>query len=367
MIIHSAFTRGLEKDLLFYGDADFLYGMNIIPRYLKLSGTRLLAFCLMDNHMHFVLEGCRDACNQFIINYKRTVFSFLKKRRGRDVPETTVPGIVGIESTDRLLTVIAYVLRNPVAAGFNYLPQDYKWSSASTCFRKRRNISGEAANDACGTARGIMGSVAGSCMHAAAGNCIRSAAGSCMHSTAGGNRIRGATGYCTHATEGSGRRNMANNTTMAGNCMPRTSDSRMPRKIEELPRRERKRYFIDSPEYPGHWTVDGNGMIYPENYTEVAKVEGLFSSVKRYLYYLSSAREAEVNLTMGHEIRLSDTELRREASGICLERFGTASVGLLTIAQKLQVCKLLRSRFGASYKQLGRVMHLDSDTIKEML
>ena len=78
MEYYHAFTRGLEKDLLFYGDAEFLYGMNIIPRYLKLSGTRLLAFCLMDNHVHFVLEGCRAACNQFIINYKRTVFSFLK-------------------------------------------------------------------------------------------------------------------------------------------------------------------------------------------------------------------------------------------------------------------------------------------------
>ena len=328
MEYYHAFTRGLKKDLLFYGDAEFLYGMNIIPRYLKLSGTRLLAFCLMDNHVHFVLEGCRAACNQFIINYKRTVFSFLKKCRERDIPETTVPGIVGIESTDSLLTVIAYVLRNPVAAGINYLPQDYKWSSAPTCFRKRCNMYGEAANDACGTARGIMGSTTDSV--------IRSAAGSCTHAT-------------------------------ADSCMHRTSDSCMPRKIEELPRRERKRCFIDGPEYPGHWTVDGNGMIYPENYTEVAKVEGLFRSVKRYLYYLSSAREAEVNLTMGHEIRLSDTELRREASAICLERFGTASVGLLTIAQKLQVCKLLRSRFGASYKQLGRVIHIDSDTIKEML
>lgn len=136
MEYYHAFTRGLEKDLLFYGDAEFLYGMNIIPRYLKLSGTRLLAFCLMDNHVHFVLEGCRAACNQFIINYKRTVFSFLKKCRERDIPETTVPGIVGIESTDSLLTVIAYVLRNPVAAGINYLPQDYKWSSAPDLFQK---------------------------------------------------------------------------------------------------------------------------------------------------------------------------------------------------------------------------------------
>ena len=342
MIIHSAFTRGLEKDLLFYGDAEFLYGMNIIPRYLKLSGIRLLAFCLMDNHVHFVLEGCRAACNQFIINYKRTVFSFLKKCRERDIPETTVPGIVGIESTDSLLTVIAYVLRNPVAAGIDYLPQDYKWSSAPTYFRKRCNIDGEAANDACGTARGIMGSTEGSD--------TRSTAGSDTRSTAV---------CCTLAVKNSDIRSMTDNNAPTDKCMHR--------KIEELPRRERKRYFIDSPEYPGHWTVDGNGMIYPENYIEVAKVEGLFRSVKRYLYYLSSAREAEVNLTMGHEIRLSDTELRREASGICLERFGTTSVGLLTIAQRLQVCKLLRSRFGASYKQLGRVMHMDSDTIREML
>lgn len=342
MIIHSAFTRGLERDLLFYGDADFLYGMNIIPRYLKLSGIRLLAFCLMDNHVHFVLEGCRAGCNQFIINYKRTLLSFLKKCRERVIPETTVPGTVGIEGTDRLLTVIAYVLRNPVAAGINYLPQDYKWGSASTYFRKRCNMYGKAANEAYGTARGIMGSTEGSD--------TRSTAGSDTRNTAV---------CCTLAVKNSDIRSMTDNNAPTDKCMHR--------KIEELPHRERKRCFIDGPEYPGHWTVDGNGMIYPENYIEVAKVEGLFRSVKRYLYYLSSAREAEVNLTMGHEIRLSDTELRREASGICLERFGTTSVGLLTIAQRLQVCKLLRSRFGASYKQLGRVMHMDSDTIREML
>lgn len=289
-------------------------------------GIRLPAFCLMDNNVHFVLEGCRAGCNQFIINYKRTLLSFLKKCRKRVIPETTVPGTVGIEGTDRLLTVIAYVLRNPVAADINYLPQDYKWGSASTYFRKRCDVYGKAANEAYGTARGIMGSTEGSDMVSTAGRDARS---------------------------------------MTDNNAP--TDKCLRRKIEELPHRERKRYFIDGPEYPGHWTVDGNGMIYPENYIEVAKVEGLFRSVKRHLYYLSSAREAEVNLTMGHEIRLSDTELRREASGICLERFGTTSVGLLTIAQRLQVCKLLRSRFGASYKQLGRVMHMDSDTIREML
>lgn len=270
------------------------------------------------------------------------MLSFLKKCRERVIPETTVPGTVGIEGTDRLLTVIAYVLRNPVAAGINYLPQDYKWSSASTYFRKRCNMYGKAANEAYGTARGIMGSTEGSD--------TRSTAGSDTRSTAV---------CCTLAVKNSDIRSMTDNNAPTDKCMHR--------KIEELPHRERKRCFIDGPEYPGHWTVDGNGMIYPENYIEVAKVEGLFRSVKRYLYYLSSAREAEVNLTMGHEIRLSDTELRREASGICLERFGTTSVGLLTIAQRLQVCKLLRSRFGASYKQLGRVMHMDSDTIREML
>lgn len=135
MEYYHVFTKGLEKDLLFHDDCEFIYGMNLIPRCLKSADVRALAFCLMDNHVHFVLEGPMEKCKQFMTSYKRALLSFLNKWRKRNLSETMCPGIVRIDNTDNLQTVIAYVLRNPIAAGINYLPQDYLWSSASAYFR----------------------------------------------------------------------------------------------------------------------------------------------------------------------------------------------------------------------------------------
>ncbi len=284
MEYYHAFTKGLETDVLFRDNADFVYGMNLVPRCLKATGTKLLAFCLMDNHVHFVIGGPRDRCNLFIRNYKRDLLSFLNKNRKRNLSETMIPGIIKVDNINNLLTVIAYVLRNPIAAGVNYLPQDYRWSSASCCFRRH----------------GL--------------------------------------------TNGPGRR-----------------------KIADLSFTEKRSYFKRNPEYPSCWTVDEDGMILSENYVEVAEVEKLFSSVKRFLYYISAAKETEVNLTMRHSVWLSDAELIKEAVGICLEMFGTTSIKMLGYSQKIKVCKQLRSMFGTSFKQLGRVMRLEANNIKEML
>ena len=84
MEYYHAFTKGLETDVLFRDNADFVYGMNLVPRCLKATGTKLLAFCLMDNHVHFVIGGLRDRCNLFIRNYKRDLLSFLNKNRKRN-------------------------------------------------------------------------------------------------------------------------------------------------------------------------------------------------------------------------------------------------------------------------------------------
>ena len=71
------YTKGLNKNLLFSCDEDFIYGMNLIPKCLRGTDIRLLAFCLMDNHLHFILGAPRDACNRFIVNYKRNLGAFL--------------------------------------------------------------------------------------------------------------------------------------------------------------------------------------------------------------------------------------------------------------------------------------------------
>ena len=284
MEYYHVFTKGLEKDLLFHDNEEFIYGMNLIPRCLKSADVRALAFCLMDNHVHFVLAGPMEKCKRFMASYKRALLSFLNKWKKRNLSETVAAGIVRVDDADNLMTVIAYVLRNPLAAGVNYLPQDYLWSSGPAYFRR----------------------------------------GGAMHDN---------------------------------DC----------RQISLLSFREKKNYFKSTPGYPAHWTVDKNGMILPENYIEVEEVEKLFSSVKRYLYRISTNKEMEINLSMMQNLKLSDSDMRKEAAKICMDTFGTTSVDILDYRQKLRICKMLHERLGAGSRQLGRIMHLDPVNIKNLL
>ena len=55
----------------FYEDADFISGMNRVYVTLKSYRIVILAFSLMDNHLHFVLYGDFDECNRFMHDYVR--------------------------------------------------------------------------------------------------------------------------------------------------------------------------------------------------------------------------------------------------------------------------------------------------------
>lgn len=52
-------------------DQAFAEGMNDIPACALRTGIKVYAFCLMDNHVHFILKGAYDACVDFIRQYKR--------------------------------------------------------------------------------------------------------------------------------------------------------------------------------------------------------------------------------------------------------------------------------------------------------
>lgn len=291
MDYYHVYTKGLTMDLLFNNEDDFLYGMNLIPKSLMKSGTRLLAFCLMDNHIHFVLKGSREECSNFIISYKSYVCMYMTKKRGRRLSETIMAGASKIGSPEQLRTVIAYVLRNPVAAGYGYIPQDYRWSSASLYFRD------------------------------------------------------------------------------ATNGMSGAPDKNASKRMDGYTCRERFRILKTRVSFPDDWQVDSSGMILPKYYTEVAEIETLFSSVKRFLYYLSASKEAEVRMTMNevYKVRLDDTELRKEAMRLCLQEFGTVSLKMLDIKQRVRLGGKLRKEFSSSVKQISRIIHVDAEYLRQIL
>lgn len=128
-------TQGLPRADIFYSEEDYIFGMNGIPLFAHIFDVRILAFCLMSNHVHFVVNGKENNCKAFIMNYKRRL-SFIADVSSADVC------MKAVLTEDYLKRVIAYVLRNPVDAELPGLPYYYKWSSAKAYFNPERHMQG---------------------------------------------------------------------------------------------------------------------------------------------------------------------------------------------------------------------------------
>ena len=130
-------TDGNAVDILFRNDLDFRDAMNRIFVVSLGYDVVILAFCLMNTHVHFVLYGEFDECNRFAHEYVRRLsidqahkYGTSHKMEGVDI------NVQNVDTDYYLKTVICYVIRNPYVAGLDFNPWDYPWSSGSLYFRK---------------------------------------------------------------------------------------------------------------------------------------------------------------------------------------------------------------------------------------
>lgn len=141
-------SHGLESNDIFKSRRDFVQGMNDIALSVLGFDVCILAFCLMSNHFHFVLYGTLEECRKFALEYKRRCGIRMRITCGE------VKGMKDVEmsinfigSQEYLENVIAYVLRNPIAAGIMIVPYHYMWSSAFLYFGAPIHQGGERLND----------------------------------------------------------------------------------------------------------------------------------------------------------------------------------------------------------------------------
>lgn len=143
---------------LFRDDEDFIAGVNRIGICYLASGLEglaglkgwagpaVLAYVLMDNHVHFVLYGNMLQCKKFINLYKNLTGRWIRNKYGFSDYLRLLPAqIIRIESEESLLNTLAYLDRNAVVAGYPYLINEYPWGSARYMFRDGRNcpVAGE--------------------------------------------------------------------------------------------------------------------------------------------------------------------------------------------------------------------------------
>ena len=98
-------TNGLSRNLMFRCREDFVSGMNSIPVCSASTGIKIYAFCLMDNHVHFIARGTEACCTDFIRLYKRLRSSWIGSRYNERLPLKDADiSLKHIDSAEYLLT-----------------------------------------------------------------------------------------------------------------------------------------------------------------------------------------------------------------------------------------------------------------------
>lgn len=122
--------------VLFETEADFKAAMNRLARLALRSRIIILAFCLMDNHVHFVLYGEFQDCEAFTREFLNLTAHYNSRRRGIGKGAATIRvSHQSIDDEEYLLNAICYDLRNPPVNGLKHTFYDYPWSSGPLYFR----------------------------------------------------------------------------------------------------------------------------------------------------------------------------------------------------------------------------------------
>ena len=124
-----------KNEILFRCGEDFVRGINCLCLTSHGFGARLLAYVFMSNHVHICIraEDPEKVIRAFWYTYTRYFNSKYGRRGHLGEPDFFK---LEIEGLYHLLTVIAYILRNPMHHGVTGTPFGYPYSSIRALFRK---------------------------------------------------------------------------------------------------------------------------------------------------------------------------------------------------------------------------------------
>ena len=123
--------RGHSRDPVFFEHQDYATYAHWLRESARAYSIDVHAFVLMTNHVHLlVTPHDAQSISKFVQNIGRrfTPYSNLKYQRSGSVWEGRFKACL-VDSTEYLLTLMAYIELNPVRAGLVELPGQYLWSS----------------------------------------------------------------------------------------------------------------------------------------------------------------------------------------------------------------------------------------------
>lgn len=131
-------TNGNDVDAMFFDETGFRDGMNRVYVISLRYDIIILAFVLMDTHVHFILYGDYQSCSGFIHEYINATSKYISivNHQTNKLANISIRH-QAIQDEMYLKTLICYVIKNPTSGGLPFMSQNYPWSSGSLYFSER--------------------------------------------------------------------------------------------------------------------------------------------------------------------------------------------------------------------------------------
>ncbi len=128
--VYHVVVRGNERRAIFRDDADRERYLERLAHYREKFDFRLLAFCLMTNHVHLALRAGRFPLSRFMAGLQSSYTQWFNRKYGRAGHLFQGRYKAFLVQEDRyLLALVRYIHENPKAARLVDRSGDYVWSS----------------------------------------------------------------------------------------------------------------------------------------------------------------------------------------------------------------------------------------------
>ena len=125
------YNRGAGKGKIFFNAGNYEYLLRLVQQYSQKHGVKIIAYCLMPNHYHFLLrQETEEPLSKFmqaLFNAYAQALNIQQARTG-----TLFEGRFKHKRVDKweyLITLCRYIHRNPVNANLVAQPEDWAYSN----------------------------------------------------------------------------------------------------------------------------------------------------------------------------------------------------------------------------------------------
>ena len=130
--VQHVYARGNAKQLIYLDDHDRSRYLALLAQAVTRYRWRCLAFCLMDNHLHLLIETPLPNLASGMQRTHGLYAQSFNRRHGRSGHLFQGRfGSVRVTGDAQFLMTVRYIARNPVEAGLAEDPAEWPWSSHS--------------------------------------------------------------------------------------------------------------------------------------------------------------------------------------------------------------------------------------------